>query len=169
MSEKTTPSEATDNSLPFDSYDAERFFPHLFRLTLLQLRLQRAVIGFLAGSAEPEKAGFCSSLKESVIAEKRDVRKLLQMHLVKLKYEFKAPDAIVGWKQKEIDTVEARITELESENCPDCLKDLIRELDRIILSEYLDLVTQFSGEDSNWPIAFDEESFTEFMHSVLRS
>jgi hypothetical protein len=180
MSRKNSPSSNSNSTnsddscnswMESNSYHLERFFPHMFKLLLQQMRLQRAIITYLtaeSGSIGDKSLNFSTVLKESIVQEKKSVLRLLEHHQQHLQ-DIKAPDVIVGYKRAQVDVVKESIDKFNGEGAGGILSSTLEELDHDILTEYLDLVTDFVGEDSNWPIGNDAEKSDGCVNEMLRS
>lgn len=178
MSKKSSPSSnsksgpATNivNSIPMGDYFMERCFPHLFKLSLRQMRLQRAFIRFLADAGKSDtvkESEFGIALKASIIEEKQRLLRLLKYHVDHLR-SIGAPYLIIEDRLAQVDAVEETIEQLDSNEPGDILKSTLEELDNTILTEYLDLVTNFVGEDSNWPIGKEGNGDEKLLDDMLR-
>ena len=180
MSRKNSPSSNSNSTnsddscnswMESNSYHLERFFPHMFKLLLQQMRLQRAIITYLtaaSGSVSEKTQNFSTVLKESIVQEKKSVLRLLEQHLHHLQ-DIKAPDVIVGYKRAQVDVVKESIDQFNGEDAGGILSYTLEELDHDVLTEYLDLVTDFVGEDSNWPIRDNSEESDGLVNEMLRS
>jgi len=153
-----------------NAYNLERFFPHMFRMMLQQLRLQRAIISYLAAKDDVETysgTSFDVVLKDSIIKEKEGLLKMLDKHLSHLQ-NVGAPDVINAVKKTQMIAVEGSIVELERVEPKEILKSTLEDLSNSILVEYLDLVTDFVGEDSNWPIGQYGDGDERLVNKMLR-
>ena len=177
MCKKCTPSSSNQsktttnivNWVPIDSYLIERTFPHLFRLTIQQMRLQRALIRFLADEEKTDTSRSSSlgaSLKSSIIEEKQRLLRLLNHHVNTL-HSIAAPYLITEGKLKMVEAVKESIKKLESTKSEDVLKSTLEDLSNSTLAEYLDLVTGFVGDDSNWPVDVSETEGEDFVNRML--
>ena len=143
----------------------------MFKLLLQQMRLQRAIISFLTAKEEvatDKDATFEVVLKDSIIKEKQDLLKILDKHLSHLQ-DVGAPDAIVVGKKTQMVAVEGGTVELGWAEPREILNSTLGMLNDAILTEYLDLVTDFVGEDSNWPIDSDNSDGEDLVNEMLRS
>jgi len=114
-----------------------------------------------------EASAFGNTLKDSIIEEKRRILELLQRHLVNLQ-ETNASDAIIKVREAQLNVVVESIEQLNGTESGEILRSTLEELDNTIMSEYLDLMTNFVGEDSNWPIAGCGEGDEKFIDEMLR-
>jgi len=177
MCEKSTPSSSNQsktttnivNWVPIDSYLVERTFPHLFKLSIQQMRLQRTLIRFLADEEKTDTSRSSSlgaSLKSSIIEEKQRLLRLLNHHVNTLR-NITVPYLVIERKLEMVEAVEDSLRQLESTEPEDVLKSTLEDLSNSILAEYLDLVTGFVGEDSNWPVDVDENEGEDFVKRML--
>jgi hypothetical protein len=158
------------NWIPIEGYLMERCFPHLFKLTLQQMRLQRAILGFLADEGESDTikaSSFGGTLKASIIEEKQRLIRLLKHHVSHLQ-SIGAPYLIIEDKLAQVNAVEETIEQLGNTEPGDILKSTLEEMDNTILTEYLDLVTSFAGESSNWPIGKEGNRDEKLLDEILR-
>lgn len=134
------------------------------------MRLQRALIRFLADEGEPnasKSSSFGVSLKASIIEEKKRLLRLLKHHVSTL-HSIEAPYLVIEEKVEMVEAVEESLKELRSTEPEDILKSTFEELSNSILGEYLDLVTNFVGDDSNWPIGQDGDGDERLVNKMLR-
>jgi len=134
------------------------------------MRLHRAIISFLADEKEPstdKSISFGDALKASIIDEKRRLLRLFKYHVDHLR-SIRAPYLIIEDKLAQVDAVGDTIEQLENTESGDILKSTLEELDNTILTEYLDLVTGFVGEDSNWPIGEEGNGDEKLINEMLR-
>lgn len=171
MPRKNSPSSNSNptNSDDRDKYTSERFATHMFKLSLQQMRLQRAVISFLTTEMKSEDGVDCdfpSILVATVIDEKNSLIKMLGEQQEYLK-GIAAPDVILEMKEKQITAVTDSLTKLEGTEAKQYVAELLEKLKHSILREYYEMVLGFVGYDTPWPIHTLGDEHDELIDEML--
>jgi hypothetical protein len=172
MPRKNSPSSNSNPTtlLELDNDTSKRFFSHMFKLSLQQMRLQRAVISFLTTEMKPEDGVACdfpSILVATVVEEKNSLIKMLLKQQEYLK-GIAAPDVILEMKEKQITAVTDSMAELEGTEAKQYVAELLEKLKHTILREYYEMVLGFVGDDTPWPIHTLGDEHDELIDEMLR-
>jgi len=142
----------------------------MFKLSLQQMRLQRAVISFLTTETKPEDGVPCdfpSILVATVIEEKNSLIKMLLKQKEYLK-GIAAPEVILEMKEKQITAVTDSMAELEGTEAKKYVAELLEKLKHTILREYSELILGFVGDDADWPVCTLGDEHDESIDEILR-